>query len=69
MKGINKPAQSYLFSTGGRGYKNETIDDTMVRIAKDGYNIELELMTRFMGAFEYFYDDSIYQDVSKYYVA
>jgi len=67
-KRINKPAQGYLFSTGGRVYKNETIDDAMMRIAKDELNIELKLMPRFIGVFEHFYDDSIYQDVSTHYV-
>jgi colanic acid biosynthesis protein WcaH len=67
-KRINKPAQGYLFSTGGRVYKNETIDDAMMRIAKNELNIELKLMPRFIGVFEHFYDDSIYQDVSTHYV-
>ena len=65
---INKPAQSYLFSIGGRVYKNETIDNAMMRIAKNELNIELKLMPRFIGVFEHFYDDSIYQDVSTHYV-
>jgi colanic acid biosynthesis protein WcaH len=67
-KRLNKPAQGYLFSTGGRVYKNETIDSAMMRIAKNELNIELKLMPRFIGVFEHFYDDSIYQDVSTHYV-
>ena len=67
-KRINKPAQGYLFSIGGRVYKNETIDNAMMRIAKNELNIELKLMPRFIGVFEHFYDDSIYQDVSTHYV-
>ena len=67
-KRINKPAQGYLFSIGGRVYKNETINFAMVRIAKDELNIELKLTPKFMGVFEHFYDDSIYQDVSTHYV-
>jgi len=31
---INKPAQDYFFSTGGRVYKNESIEDAMSRIAQ-----------------------------------
>ena len=65
---INKPAQGYLFSIGGRVYKNETIDSAMMRIAKNELNIELKLTPRFIGVFEHFYDDSIYQDVSTHYV-
>jgi colanic acid biosynthesis protein WcaH len=65
---INKPAQNYLFSIGGRVHKNETINSAMMRIAKNELNIELKLMPRFIGVFEHFYDDSIYQDVSTHYV-
>jgi len=65
---INKPAQGYLFSIGGRIYKNETINFAMVRIAKNELNIELKSTPRFIGVFEHFYDDSIYQDVSSHYV-
>jgi colanic acid biosynthesis protein WcaH len=65
---VNKPAQGYLFSIGGRVYKNETIDSAMMRIAKNELNIELKLIPRFIGVFEHFYDDSIYQDVSTHYI-
>ena len=67
-KRINKPAQGYLFSIGGRVYKNETIDSAMMCIAKNELNIELKLTPRFIGVFEHFYDDSIYHDVSTHYV-
>ena len=67
-KRINKPAQGYLFSIGGRVYKNETIDNAMMRIAKNELNIELKSTPRFLGVFEHFYDDSIYQNVSTHYV-
>jgi colanic acid biosynthesis protein WcaH len=55
-KRINKPAQGYFFSMGGRVYKNETIDDAIMRISKDELNITLKLMPRFIGVFEHFYD-------------
>ena len=67
-KRINKPAQGYFFSIGGRVYKNETIENAMIRVAKNEFNIELKLMPRFIGVFEHFYDDCIYQDVSTHYV-
>ena len=67
-KRINKPAQGYLFSIGGRIYKNETINSAMMRIANNELNISLKLTPRFIGVFEHFYDDSIYQDVSTHYV-
>ena len=64
----NKPAKGYLFSIGGRIYKNETINNAMMRIAKNELNIELKLVPRFIGIFEHFYDDSIYYAVSTHYV-
>jgi len=67
-KRVNKPAQGYYFSMGGRINKNETIDSAMNRIAKNELNIELKTMPDFIGVFEHFYDDGIYQDVSTHYV-
>ena len=67
-KRINKPAQGYFFSTGGRINKNETIDSAMGRIAKNELNIELKTTPKFIGVFEHFYDDSIYENVSTHYV-
>ena len=67
-KRINKPAQGYFFSTGGRINKGETINKATTRIAKDELNIELKLMPEFIGVFEHFYDDSMYEDVSTHYV-
>ena len=67
-KRINKSAQNYLFSIGGRVYKNETINGAIMRIAKNELNIMLIFTPRFIGVFEHLYDDSIYQDVSTHYV-
>jgi colanic acid biosynthesis protein WcaH len=67
-KRVNKPAQGYFFSTGGRVNKNEAIDSAMSRIAKNELNIELKTTPKFIGVFEHFYDDSIYKDVSTHYV-
>lgn len=67
-KRLNKPAQGYLFSIGGRIYKNETINNAIMRIAKNELNIALISMPKFIGVFEHFYDDSIYNDVSTHYV-
>ena len=67
-KRINKPAKGYFFSTGGRINKNETIDNAMVRVALNEFNIELKSVPKFIGVFEHFYDDSIYKDVSTHYV-
>jgi colanic acid biosynthesis protein WcaH len=67
-KRVNKPAQGYFFSTGGRVNKNETIDNAMARIAKNELNIELKYIPKFIGIFEHFYDDSMYKNVSTHYV-
>jgi colanic acid biosynthesis protein WcaH len=67
-KRINKPAQGYFFSTGGRVNKNEAIDNAMSRIAKNELNIELKSIPKFIGVFEHFYDDSIYENISTHYV-
>jgi len=67
-KRINKPAQGYFFSTGGRVNKNETIGNAMARVALNELNIELKFMPKFIGVFEHFYDDSMYKDVSTHYV-
>jgi len=65
---VNKPAQGYFFSTGGRINKNESIDNAMARVALNELNIELESIPKFIGVFEHFYDDSIYENVSTHYV-
>ena len=67
-KRVNKPAQGYYFSTGGRVNKNETIDSAMGRIAKNELNIKLKTTPKFIGVFEHFYNDSIYEDVSTHYL-
>ena len=67
-KRINKPAQGYLFSIGGRVYKNESIQQATARIAKDELNFSLKLTPSFIGVFEHFYDNGIYKDVSTHYI-
>jgi len=65
---INKPAQNYYFSIGGRIYKNESINNAMARIALNELNIKLESTPKFIGVFEHFYDESIYEALSTHYV-
>jgi colanic acid biosynthesis protein WcaH len=65
---INKPAQGYFFSIGGRINKNETIDNAMARVALNELNIDLKSTPEFIGVFEHFYDDSMYENVSTHYV-
>ena len=67
-KRVNKPAQGYFFSIGGRVYKNETIENAIERVASDELNIDLKYRPDFVGVFEHFYGDSIYPNVSTHYV-
>ena len=50
-KRINKPAQGYFFSTGGRINKNESIANAMARIASNELNLELKYVPKFIGVF------------------
>ena len=65
---VNKPAQGYFFSIGGRINKNESIDNAMARVALNELNIYLKSTPEFIGVFEHFYDDSMYENVSTHYV-
>ena len=65
---VNKPAQGYFFSIGGRINKNETIDNAMARVALNEINIDLKSTPEFIGLLEHFYDDSMYENVSTHYV-
>ena len=67
-KRINKPAQGYFFSIGGRVRKDETIKEAMARIVSDELNIALKSTLTFIGVFEHFYDDGVYEGVSTHYV-
>jgi colanic acid biosynthesis protein WcaH len=67
-KRINKPAQGYFFSIGGRINKNETIHNAMARVALNELNIDLKSIPGFIGVFEHFYDESMYENVSTHYV-
>ena len=67
-KRINRPAQGYFFSIGGRINKNESIDNAMARVALNELNIDLKSTPEFIGMFEHFYDDSMYENVSTHYV-
>ena len=65
----NPPAQGYWFTTGGRIYKNERIEEARKRIAKDELGLDkLPNNPEFIGIFEHFYDDSVFEGVSTHYV-
>lgn len=67
---INKPANGYLFTIGGRIYKNERLEDAKSRILLDEIGLNLrELKPRFLGVFEHFYTDSFVSDnISTHYI-
>lgn len=64
----NKPAKDFYFTTGGIVRKNESFTDAQKRIAKDELGIELTQEPKFIGVFEHFYKDSIFDGVSTHYV-
>ena len=67
-KRLHKPALGYYFTTGGIIKKNETIQKAMRRLAKIELGLELEKEPKFIGVFEHFYDDSIFENISTHYV-
>ena len=67
-KRVNKPAFGFYFTTGGIVRKNETFEQAQKRIAKAELGVELTEELKFLGVFEHFYDDSIYDGVSTHYV-
>jgi colanic acid biosynthesis protein WcaH len=67
-KRVNKPAQNYYFTMGGIVRKNEKFQDAMRRIVKNELGIELHKKPKYIGVFEHFYDDSIFENVSTHYV-
>ena len=64
----NKPAKDYYFTTGGRVYKNERIDAALERIAKEELGCKLQERPEFIGVFEHFYNDAIFEKTSTHYV-
>ncbi|MCT7568971.1 GDP-mannose mannosyl hydrolase [Aliarcobacter butzleri] len=69
-KRVNKPAEDYYFTFGGRVYKNEILNEAKKRILKDeiGLNIK-DFNPKFIGVFEHFYNDSFVDDrISTHYI-
>jgi len=67
-KRVNKPAQGYWFTLGGRVLKNENIQNAIKRIGKQELGIILDSNPKFIGVFEHLYDESIFDTVSTHYV-
>lgn len=69
-KRINKPAQGYYFTIGGRILKNEAINQAIMRISlkEIGLGVTMEQL-KFLGVFEHFYHDSFPSDnISTHYI-
>ena len=67
---VNKPAKDFLFTLGGRVYKNEKLEDAKNRIVKDEIDLDLKTLDpKFIGVYEHFYEDSfVNDDISTHYV-
>lgn len=65
---INKPAQGYWFTLGGRILKDEMINSAIRRIAQVELGVELNSTPKFIGVFEHLYDDSIFDHVTTHYI-
>ncbi len=69
-KRVNKPAESFWFTLGGRIFKDETIREAIKRLSLKEFNIEItQEMLQFYGIYEHFYDNSFVDDaISTHYV-
>ena len=67
-KRVNKPAQGYWFTLGGRVLKNESIEDAIKRISKLELGIIIDNSMKYVGVFEHLYDDGVFDAVSTHYV-
>ncbi len=65
---VNKPAKDFYFTTGGIVRKNELFREAQKRIAKNELGLELTTELKFIGIFEHFYNDSIFDNISTHYV-
>lgn len=65
---VNKPAQGYWFTIGGRIHKGETISETITRIAAEELGVALKAPVTFIGVFEHLYEDGIYEGISTHYL-
>lgn len=66
----NRPAQGFWFVPGGRIRKNETLDHAFERLCAEELGIQhTRAMAQWLGPFEHFYSDSVFNDViSTHYV-
>lgn len=67
-KRVNKPAKGYFFTTGGIVRKNESFKDAIKRLAQAELGIKLHDEPKYIGVFEHFYEDGVFEGVSTHYV-
>ena len=60
----------YSYSSHNFGFfsKNEKINNALIRIGKSELNMNFKSLPRFIGVYEHFYNDSIYENISTHYV-
>ena len=58
-KRVNEPAKGWLFTPGCRAYKNETLDETCIRLAKEEIGITiLAKDCKFLGVYDHIYTNN-----------
>ncbi len=67
-RSVNKPVKDFYFTTAGIVRKNELFKEAQKRIAKNELGLELTTELKFIGIFEHFYNDSIFDNISTHYV-
>jgi colanic acid biosynthesis protein WcaH len=67
-KRCNRPAQGYWFTLGGRVMKQEPVTIAIKRIGKQELGIILPDRMKFIGVFEHFYDNGIFEGISTHYL-
>ncbi len=65
----NRPAQNYWFVPGGRVQKNESLDKAFSRLCLAELGIDVQRgEAEFLGPYEHFYDDCVFNENSTHYV-
>jgi len=70
-KRLNAPAKGFWFVPGGRVYKNESLEQALLRIAKSELGLILKPLNQvtLLGLYEHFYDDSFFsKEISTHYI-
>lgn len=69
-KRINPPAKGYYFTIGGRIFKKESIKEAKKIILQEELNFSKKIKDKFIGIFEHFYKDSIFdENISTHYIS